>query len=67
VNATTTDTTTIVTRATGSPAVVGPNPKQSPARAPPLDWGIDKAHFGVGIHLDMDAPARSLCHMDCDN
>jgi hypothetical protein len=21
----------------------------------------------MGIHLDMDAPDRSLCHMDCDN
>jgi hypothetical protein len=67
-NATTTDTTTIVTRAMASPAAVGRNPKQSPALAPQLDWGIlDDAPFDVGIDIDLNAPARPLCNVDCDD
>jgi hypothetical protein len=61
-NATTTDTT-----AMASPAAVGRNPKQIPAPAPQLDWCIDDAPFDVGIHLDLDAPARPLCNVDCDD
>jgi hypothetical protein len=64
-NATTTDTTAIVTRAMASPAAVGRNLKQSPALAPQLNWGIYDAPFDVGIHLDLDAPARPLCNVDC--
>jgi hypothetical protein len=56
------ETTAIVTHTMTSPADVGPNPKQGPALA-----GIGEAPFGMGIHLDMDPPARPLCHMDCDN
>jgi hypothetical protein len=65
-NATTTDTTTIVTHAMASPAAVGRNPKQSPALSPQLDRGIDDAPFEMGIHLDLYAPARPLCNVDCD-
>jgi hypothetical protein len=67
-SATTTETTTIVTRAMACPVAVGPNPKHISALAPTLiDWGIDEAPFDVGIHLDMDAPARPLYHVDCEN
>jgi hypothetical protein len=66
-DATTTDTTAIATHAMDSPVSVGRNPKQSLALAPQLDWGIDYAPCDVGIHLDLDAPARPLCNVDCDD
>jgi hypothetical protein len=66
-SATTTEMTAIITRAMACPAAVGLNLKHIPALALPLYWGIYEAPFGVGIHLNMDAPARPLCHMDCDN
>jgi hypothetical protein len=48
-------------------AAVSRNPKQIPAFVPQLDWGIDDAPFDVGIHLDLYAPARPLCNVDCDD